>query len=826
MAIFIYTMNYADLVNTLKTLNIKKKGNRPKVNPNKFYPSQLELQTKELLAEELEEYGERLLKAAKNGGVSAVYGIPGAVPKGFDKLVEKIAYNVSNFQVRAFANFSELMIGERFFPTQESKEEIVGTWRDNFVNLCKSTNEEMRKKVAGSVSDAVLEGRNIREVSQSIENMCSDFTRNKAELIATTEIGKLNTAIARNQSESVGIKYYEWGAAMDGRTRQSHALMDGKICKWGEDTKYYEWEVNPKTGKRELKEKERPKGAYIGAPGTDFRCRCVALPYLPEYEDDYEEQRAKGPIVGVTQERPVKVKPSMQTLELERKLSLSKRADERHAARTEEQRQEIIAKWEERQRKLRLKEAAELRHATRNAEKILAERQKRIEIRNKARELAKSMEGIYGIDTQKLQEAIVTGKVEIIKKEMKPIEKAKKEIEALGNSIDNPMDAAKKYGFLRTINTVEAAKKTINSWGNISLKDKKAKLEMEIQWVEQKKKYATWELSRDIYKKELGKVESEIKWNELTDKMNLLNNVLNSQQNKDAKFTKLMKDVDKASKGDKFSASDYEKFKKAVEKAEKKAADFSTEGATFDISKDYTAERKNKALWAKDVKTADNELRSVAGKVWIAATNEEKDAVCGYTRSYSNINEPLRGITYVGSTSKKREGLTRIPLITKYIGKSAIKRDMWVQRFDDAMSLKKFGRSLSRYADARDIYNTMRSLIGKEGTEGGFTSAGVSKGKGLDSRPIIYNIYMPKGVKAAYLEPISSYGNGAGRNWDGKSKQSSYGTEAEILIQRGSKWRITDVKFGKYDGKERCFIDVEIIEQKPLPFPYKNGFPY
>lgn len=301
MAIFFYTMNYADLVNTLKTLNIKKKGNRPKVNPNKFYPSQLELQTKELLAEELEEYGDRLLKAAKNGGVSAVYGIPGAVPKGFDKLVEKIAYNVSNFQVRTFANFSELMIGERFFPTQESKEEIVGTWRDNFVNLCKSTNEEMRKKVAGTVSDAVLEGRNIREVSQSIENMCSDFTRNKADLIATTEIGKLNTAIARNQSESVGIKYYEWGAAMDGRTRQSHALMDGKICKWGEDRKYYEWEENPKTGKRELKEKERPKGAYIGAPGTDFRCRCVALPYLPEYEDDYEEQRAKGPIVGVTQ---------------------------------------------------------------------------------------------------------------------------------------------------------------------------------------------------------------------------------------------------------------------------------------------------------------------------------------------------------------------------------------------------------------------------------------------------------------------------------------------------------------------------------------------
>lgn len=825
---------FPDFVETLKALHIKRKGNRPKVSPQKFYPSGIELQTQELLREELGDYGEKLQNAAQANGVQGVYATLGAVPEGFDQKVQGIAQAVSLFQVKAFADFSGLVVGERYFPTAgDARDIILNTWSENFVNLCKSTNEEMRKKVAGVVSDGVLGGRNITNLTKDIQNTCRDFTRNKAELIATTEVGKLNSAIARNQSESAGIQYYEWSAAMDGRTRESHAVMDGKICKWGDDKGYYVWEVNPKTDKRELVRKWRPENAYKGAPGTDFRCRCTALPYVPEFEDDYEAERVKGPQQGVIQEHPVEIQPSELTLELERqakelerKLKMSKKADERHAARTEEQRQETLAKWEERKRRRRIEEAAEKRHAARNEEAIRAEAQKRIETRNRARELAKAMDGIYGIDTQKLQEAIATGKVDAIEKEMNPLEKARKEIEALGDRIDNPLEAAKKYGFSRTVNTAEAAKKTIESWGSLSLEDKKAKLEKEIYWVEQKKKYATWELSRDIYRKELGKVESEIKWNDLVDKVNGLKAILNSLPKKDAEFTKLMKDVEKAEKGDKLSAKDYDKFKKAVEKAEKKSEEFSTEGATFDLANDYTAARKNKALWAKKVQTADNELRDDIGKVWIAASDDEKDAVCGYTGSYCNVNEPLRGITYVGSTSSKQLGEKRIPLITKYIGKSPIKRDMWVQRYDDARSLKKFGSSLTSSASAKDIYNAMKSAVGREGTEGAFTSAGVAKGKGLDSRPIIYNIYMPKGTKAAYLEPVSNFGHGDGRNWDGKKKQSNFGTEAEILIQRGSRWRITDVKLGTYDGRERCFIDVEIIEQKPLPFPYKNGFPY
>lgn len=579
---------FPDFVEQLKKLHLKRKGNRPKVAPQKFYPSQIELQTQELIREELGDYAYRLQANAQSGGVQGVYGTLGAVPEGFDLKVQRVAESVANFQTRAFADFSGLVVGERYFPTGgESKEVILSTWSDNFVNLCKSTNEEMRKKVAGVVSDGVLSGRNLKDLTKDIQNTCKDFTRNKAELIATTEIGKLNTAIARNQSETAGIKYYEWSAAMDGRTRESHAVMDGKICKWGDDTGYFKWEVG-KDGKRELKRHSRPENAYKGAPGTDFRCRCIALPYVPEFEDDYEAEREKGEQRGASQEHPAEIMPSEQTLalekqarELERKLAISKKADERHVARTEEERLATLVKWEERERKRRIAEAAEKRHAERNEESIRAELQKRLETRAKARELIKSMDGIYGVETNKLETAIATGNTKNIEKEMKPLEKAKKEIEALGDRIDNPLEVAKKYGLDETKKAIDATQKTINGWGHISLDKKKEKLEFEIKWVEDKKKYKTWKISQDVYKKELQKTEIEIanknrddEWASLVERKKLLEKLKPKSKKDTVEFSKYLDKVKFAEKGDKYRDSDFEKFKNSIEDAEKYSLKF------------------------------------------------------------------------------------------------------------------------------------------------------------------------------------------------------------------------------------------------------------
>jgi len=237
-----------------------------------------------------------------------------------------------------------------------------------------------------------------------------------------------------------------------------------------------------------------------------------------------------------------------------------------------------------------------------------------------------------------------------------------------------------------------------------------------------------------------------------------------------------------------------------------------------DLTDAYSRGRKDLAMWAKDTKEADDKLRPKSGEVWRNASQKERDAIYGYTEEYHNINEPLRGLTYYGPAAKAKRGLTRIPLIESIIDKSTYDFDMWLQRGDDKVGLKKFG--LTNYATASDA--DIYALVGKTGTEGAYWSAGVAKGKGFDSKPVIFNIYAPRGTKGMYCEPFSAFGRGAGASWDGISPQAAFGYESEILFQRGTTYRVTKVE--KNGGK--WYIDVEIVDQSPFPFPYVGGYPY
>ena len=823
-------MDFPEYVNTSKKIGTKKKGPRPRINPAKFYPSQVELQAQEILNEELGEYAKKLNGASQAGGVQGVYGVLGAVPDWFREKAEKLAEDVSVFQIKAFADYSNLVIGERYFPSRGDRDVILATWTENFVNLCKSTNEEMRKKVAGVISDGVLSGRNIRDVTMDIQNTCKAFSRSKAELIATTEVGKLNTAISRNQSESSGINYYEWSAAMDGRTRESHAVMDGKICKWGDDSHYYAWEEDPaKPGKRKLVRKPRPGNAFMGAPGTDFRCRCVALPYVPEYEDDYAETREKGPVQGVTQERPAEVVPSAQTLELERRLEISRRADARHAARTEEQKKAVLAKWNERERKRRIAAAAEKRHEERNEESIRKEMQKRLETRKKARELLSEMSGIYGVDTDKLRQAIESGNTGKIESEMEPLEKTKKEIEALGDRVDNPMETAKKYGLGRMKGAISAADRTIASWGDISPEEKKEKLVFEIGWVEKKKKYAVWELSRDIYRKELGKVEHEIKWNEIETQAKELAEIKKNLPKANAEFTKLMAAVEKASKGDKYSDKDLEKYRKAVEKAAKMAENLQSKGASFESSC-FTAARKNKALFGKGKsgkKLVDGELRTYVENAWANATGPEKIAATKYTEGSGKFNRPLRGFDGDWSNYKgpgkvdlNNEGHgTHIKNLVKLLQKSKLPKDVWLTRGWSSSSgaagfLNITESSFNKLANLSKA-NLTAKFVGKIFKDEGFMSCGSAIGTGFHGA-LVGNIYVPKGAQALYAEPFSAYNGDSCSShsistlWDGQKKYS-FGGEFETILQKGGRYRCTKVYF----SKGQLYMDFDLIAQEP-----------
>lgn len=371
----------------------------------------------------------------------------------------------------------------------------------------------------------------------------------------------------------------------------------------------------------------------------------------------------------------------------------------------------------------------------------------------------------------------------------------------------------------------DAVEAKLAQWQSLTLEKQVSKLQFEavdflggnMHGVQQK--YATWKVSQAAYLKKLDEVNTAIDWINI----NKAYADVKGYSTQSKVYHKILFDLKNA-----MVAQDKDLAKQLIQEAQdkknsliqlkaKRAANKGGNGSIPFDADAYSQARKDAAVWAKNTKDADDVLRAKCGEVWRNATDEEKNAIFGYTSSYHNINEPLRGLTYYGSAADTQLGLDRIPLMESIINKSYYDKDIWLQRGGGMVELKKYG--LSNYAYATDA--EIMALVGKEGTEGAFTSAGVAKGKGFGGN-VITNIYAPRGTKMMYTEPYSSFGNGSGRSWDGIAKQSAFGSESEIILQRGTTFRVTKVE----KSGNTWYIDVEVINQDVLPFPYIGGYPY
>ena len=242
----------------------------------------------------------------------------------------------------------------------------------------------------------------------------------------------------------------------------------------------------------------------------------------------------------------------------------------------------------------------------------------------------------------------------------------------------------------------------------------------------------------------------------------------------------------------------------------------------------FSQERKDAAIWAKTTKEADDVLRDACGEVWRTSPPIQRNAIYDYTQSYHKFNEPLRGIEYgsekflgVGNVDLDQIGVSyqgwkpgqmrkEINAMTDIISKSTYKEDFWLQRGCRFKGMDKFFNVPMDRLQSATQAELEQLLLNTTPTEYGFCSCGVAKGKGF-SGDIILNIYAPSGTQMMYVEPFSAFGNGGGKNWDGIAKQGSFGQESEIILQQGTKFRVTKVE--KTPGM--IYIDLEVIEQTP-----------
>lgn len=98
--------------------------------------------------------------------------------------------------------------------------------------------DELKKKITSEVTRGISTGRNYKQVAQQLTAI-STIGFNKAVRIARTEGNRVNNQSAMDAAHKAKNKgcdvMKQWNAALDSRTRRSHAMVDGEIRELDED---------------------------------------------------------------------------------------------------------------------------------------------------------------------------------------------------------------------------------------------------------------------------------------------------------------------------------------------------------------------------------------------------------------------------------------------------------------------------------------------------------------------------------------------------------------------------------------------------------------
>ncbi len=183
------------------------------------------------------------------------------------------------------------------FPSDESWwPDARKQWQDTNYEVIRSDIRKYISDINSTTEQAVTNGWSVKMLSEQIMALDSKITKSRAAFIARDQIGKLNGIITQKRMQDIGLTMYEWSSSSDERVRESHAIMDGKLCRWDDATVYSE--DGGKTWK------PRPSGAVLMHPGMDYQCRCCALAWFNELIDEADGVESENIFYGSADNMP------------------------------------------------------------------------------------------------------------------------------------------------------------------------------------------------------------------------------------------------------------------------------------------------------------------------------------------------------------------------------------------------------------------------------------------------------------------------------------------------------------------------------------------
>lgn len=153
-------------------------------------------------------------------------------------------------------------------------EDMRNSWAEDNYTLITSNAKNYISKINTLTEQAIVNGMSPGKLKKEIMKATEGLSEKHCKLLARDQMGKLNGQITQAQMEEVGLELYVWSTAYDDRVRDSHALMEGLLCRW-DDASVCSYD-NGKTWV------PRPSGAVDLHPGQDIQCRCIGLAFYPE----------------------------------------------------------------------------------------------------------------------------------------------------------------------------------------------------------------------------------------------------------------------------------------------------------------------------------------------------------------------------------------------------------------------------------------------------------------------------------------------------------------------------------------------------------------
>ena len=156
--------------------------------------------------------------------------------------------------------------------TAEWWNDMKSSWAEDNYTLITSNAKNYVSKINTLTEQAIVNGLSPKKLSEEIMKATDSLSKAHCKLLARDQIGKLTGQINQAQMEELGLDMYVWSTAMDDRVRESHAVMEGLLCRW-DDASLCSYDK----GKTWV-----PRPGIMLHPGQDIQCRCMGLAYYPE----------------------------------------------------------------------------------------------------------------------------------------------------------------------------------------------------------------------------------------------------------------------------------------------------------------------------------------------------------------------------------------------------------------------------------------------------------------------------------------------------------------------------------------------------------------